>query len=515
MFTLDNQFVRQFTAAAREDGPPRAVAESHAWTQATPVSSPKLLAYSHALAGELGLAAADVESNAFLQCFSGNQLLPGMRSWAYNYGGHQFGHWAGQLGDGRALSLAEVLTPSGGRAELQLKGAGHTPFSRHADGRAVLRSSLREYICSEAMHALGVPTTRALCLIATGEDVERDMFYTGDRRMEPGAIVCRVAPSFLRFGHFELPSARGDVELLRALLDFCIARDFAHLDGTNRHADFFADVCMRTAVMIAHWMRIGFVHGVMNTDNMSILGLTLDYGPYGWLEPFDPGWTPNTTDAQGKRYCYGRQAEIGHWNLAALAQALAPVIDHGALQAGLQAYVQTFNAEHQRHNRNKLGLEQLHDGDQALLQDWFQLLQNAQLDFTLSFRALHALDASQASLDAVWRELLACSDADALAEPLRAETLRWLERYQARIAHDDAASRQLRMQAANPLYVPRNYLAQIAIDAATAGDTQPLLRWQRVLENPYQFQAGADEFAGKRPLWARERAGCSMLSCSS
>ncbi len=514
MFTLDNQFTRAFAAAAREDGPPRAIAEAFAWTRATPVPQPKLLAYS-GLATELGLSRADLESEAFLQCFSGNQLLGGMRSWAYNYGGHQFGHWAGQLGDGRALSLAEVITPAGARAELQLKGAGHTPFSRHADGRAVLRSSLREYICSEAMHALGVPTTRALCLIASGEDVERDMFYNGNRRMEPGAIVCRVAPSFFRFGHFQLPASRGDGALLVQLLDFCIARDFPNLKGTHRYPDFFVAVCTHTARMIAHWMRVGFVHGVMNTDNMSVLGLTLDYGPYGWLEAFDPSWTPNTTDAQGKRYCYGRQADIGHWNLAALAQSLSTVIEDSALQDGLQAYVSTFNAEHQRHNQNKLGLEQLQDSDAALLHDWFELLQSAQLDFTLSFRALHSIDTTLDSVQTALRALLACSDLDALSDTQQLELLAWLRRYQHRINADNAALRLARMQAANPLYVPRNYLAQLAIDAAEQGDTGPLLRWQSVLADPYHAQNGAQEFAAKRPRWARDRAGCSMLSCSS
>jgi uncharacterized protein YdiU (UPF0061 family) len=249
------------------------------------------------MAGALGLTEADIASPFFAQVFGGNGVLEGMQPWASNYGGHQFGAWAGQLGDGRAISLGEVLTPQGERWELQLKGAGATPYSRGADGRAVLRSSVREFLCSEAMHHLGVPTTRALSLVVTGDSVERDMFYDGHPEDEPGAIVCRVAPSFIRFGHFELPASRGDVALLQQLVNFTIKRDFPALSGSDetRYADWFADVCARTARMIAHWMRVGFVHGVMNTDNMSILGLTIDYGPYGWIDDFDLDWTPNTT----------------------------------------------------------------------------------------------------------------------------------------------------------------------------------------------------------------------------
>src|SRR4051812_20124068 len=227
----------------------------------------------------------------FAEVFAGNTMLDGMEPYAANYGGHQFGQWAGQLGDGRAISLGEILTPAGQRWELQLKGAGKTPYSRTADGRAVLRSSIREFLCSEAMHHLGVPTTRALSLVATGEPVMRDMFYDGRAKPEPGAIVCRVAPSFIRFGNFELPASRRDVPLLEQLVAFTIDRDFSELlseDRTARdpevRAEWFGQVCERTARMVADWMRVGFVHGVMNSDNMSILGLTIDYGPYGWID---------------------------------------------------------------------------------------------------------------------------------------------------------------------------------------------------------------------------------------
>ncbi len=519
MFQIDNQFTASFTANALADGPTRQISEAFAWVKPTTVAAPRLLAHSPEVAALLGLNATKIQSDEFLQCFAGNADLPGSRAWAYNYGGHQFGHWAGQLGDGRALSLAEVIGCDGSRMELQLKGAGTTPFSRHADGRAVLRSSLREFVCSEAMHHLGVPTTRALSLITTGEEVERDMFYNGNRKLEPSAIVCRVAPSFLRFGHFELPAARNDQALLRKLVEFCTGRDFPGLQGNYLIADWFAQICERTALLVAHWMRVGFVHGVMNTDNMSILGLTLDYGPYGWLESFDVGWTPNTTDAQGKRYCFGRQPEIAHWNLGALASAIAPLLDdQSALENGLQIYAKSFNAHHQRMNCDKLGFEQWRDGDAALLSELHRLMQAAELDFSLSFRALHptaGTGALDGNLSASIEQLLASSDAPARAMQLESALREWLQRYQQRVSLLDQADRIKRMSAANPIYVPRNYLAQLAIDAAEQGDCSVLHEWMTVLEKPYIEQAGKEKFAGKRPEWARHRAGCSMLSCSS
>ena len=270
----------------------------------TKVAAPKTIAYSREVAALLDLDRAECESELFAQVFGGNQLLEGMDPYAMCYGGHQFGNWAGQLGDGRAINLGEVLNRKGEHWTLQLKGAGPTPYSRTADGLAVLRSSIREFLCSEAMFHLGVPTTRALSLVSTGEQVMRDMFYDGNPKFEPGAIVCRVAPSFVRFGNFQIFAARGDIENLKRLVDFTIVNDFPHLGAPSPevYASWFEEVCVRTCEMIVHWMRVGFVHGVMNTDNMSILGLTIDYGPYGWLEDYDPGWTPNTTDASGKRY---------------------------------------------------------------------------------------------------------------------------------------------------------------------------------------------------------------------
>jgi uncharacterized protein YdiU (UPF0061 family) len=482
----------------------------------TPVAAPRLLAYSVDVATAIGLTPAQVEAGDFAEVFAGNALWPGMDPWASNYGGHQFGHWAGQLGDGRAISLGEVIGADGRRHELQLKGAGRTPYSRHADGRAVLRSSLREFVCSEAMHHLGVPTTRALSLLATGDEVVRDMFYNGNARAEPGAIVCRVAPSFIRFGHFELPASRREIDLLAQLVDFTLARDYPQLDGSleQRRGAWFIEVCERTARLIAQWMRVGFVHGVMNTDNLSILGLTIDYGPYGWLEPFDPQWTPNTTDFEGRRYAYGRQPEIGQWNLSALAGALVPLFpDQAPLHEGLKRYASVFAAEHARLTAARFGWPALGESELQLAQDFFALLQRDEVDLALAFRHLADLDLAAPQVDTLAPAFYVADRIAAGAADWNA----WLQAYamRARVDPRPASERIAAMHAINPLYVPRNYLAQLAIDAAEQGDVALLHEWMDTLRQPYTEQPGRERFAARRPEWARERAGCSMLSCSS
>ncbi|WP_241544332.1 protein adenylyltransferase SelO, partial [Xanthomonas translucens] len=391
---LDNRFTAELPGDP-ERGPRLREVLGALWSEVapTPVAAPQLLAHSREVAAMLGFSEQEVLAAQFAEVFAGNALYPGMRPYAANYGGHQFGHWAGQLGDGRAIALGEALGADGRRWELQLKGAGRTPYSRGADGRAVLRSSIREFLCSEAMHHLGVPTTRALSLVASGERVVRDMFYDGHPRAEPGAVVCRVAPSFVRFGSFELPAARGDTALLRQLADFVIDRDFPRLRtcGASRYADWFGEVCARTATMVAQWMRVGFVHGVMNTDNMSILGLTIDYGPYGWIDDYDPDWTPNTTDAQGRRYRFGTQPQIAYWNLTRLAQALAPLFaDVAPLQAGLARFRDTYAQAERDSAAAKLGLAECGAADLALLQDLLHLLQQGEVDMTLWFRGLSA-----------------------------------------------------------------------------------------------------------------------------
>ncbi|MGB3749846.1 MAG: YdiU family protein [Rhodanobacter sp.] len=514
---FDNAFVRELPADPEQGAGLRQVEGAlYSRVDPVPVAAPRVLAHSHEMAARLGFSEADVASAEFARVFGGNALLEGMQPWAANYGGHQFGHWAGQLGDGRAMSLGELVNAAGERWELQLKGAGQTPYSRGADGRAVLRSSVREFLCSEAMHHLGVPTTRALSLVGTGEQVVRDMFYDGHAAPEPGAIVCRAAPSFIRFGNFELRASRGDVALLRQLVDFTIRRDFPELSGQGEtlHAEWFAQVCERTATMIAHWMRVGFVHGVMNTDNMSILGLTIDYGPYGWVDNFDPDWTPNTTDAQRRRYRFGQQPDVAWWNLSRLAGALAPLFgDVAPLQTGLDRYADTYAAADRANIAAKLGLAECRDADVTLMQDLHGLMAAAEIDMTLWFRALADIDPRAPTLqpmdDAFYDEAKRREAEPALAD--------WLTRYTARLADDPLAAweRRKRMQAANPKYVLRNYLAQQAIDQATAGDPAGIHELLDVMRHPYDDQPGREAFARRRPDWARHKAGCSMLSCSS
>ncbi|NDK40174.1 YdiU family protein [Pseudoxanthomonas gei] len=491
-------------------------AAAYSLVRPTPVSAPSLLAWSRETAGLLDLDASDLASPEFAQVFAGNALLPGMQPCAANYGGHQFGHWARQLGDGRAISLGELINRAGQRWELQLKGAGPTPYSRTADGRAVLRSSIREFLCSEAMHHLGVPTTRALSLVGTGDRVVRDMFYDGHPQAEAGAIVCRVAPSFLRFGNFELPASRGELALLRQLADFTIDRDFPEIggDGEARYAQWFAQVCERTAVMVAHWMRVGFVHGVMNTDNMSILGLTIDYGPYGWIDDYDPDWTPNTTDMQGRRYRFGWQPKIAYWNLNRLAGALSPLFGNPQpLQEGLQRYREAYAGAEQDNIARKLGFAECLDQDIALMEDLQSLLQAGEMDMTIFFRALARIDGDEPSpqpfADAFYDETKRVAVAPLLSA--------WLQRYRQRLQSDplDSVARVKRMNAANPRFVLRNYLAQQAIDRAEQGDASGIAELLEVMRRPYEEQPGREAYAARRPEWARDRAGCSMLSCSS
>ena len=517
MLRFDNRLVRELPGDADTQNHPRQVLGA-AWSPVTPtpVAAPQLVAWSKEVADSLGLSDRDLTSPEWLAALSGNGVLPGMATYATCYGGHQFGSWARQLGDGRAIFLGEAINRSGQRFELQLKGAGPTPYSRRADGRAVIRSSIREFLCSEAMHHLGVPTTRALALVSTGEAVVRDMFYDGNPVAEPGAIVCRVAPSFTRFGHFELPASRGDTALLRQLVDFTIDRDFPAIVGNpdEQLLRWFGEICERTARLVVHWMRVGFVHGVMNTDNMSVLGLTIDYGPYGWVDNFDPAWTPNTTDAQGRRYCFARQPQIAHWNLERLAEALGRIApDPAALKAGLERFNETYSQEFQCSFAAKFGFAAWREGDAPLVEEAFDLLHGAEIDMTLFFRRLAEVDPRSPDTATLTETFY---DADKHAANLPAVES-WLQRWAGRVAFDREADsvRQKRMNAVNPLYVLRNCLAQQAIDHAEQGDPSMIHQLLDVLRNPYNEQPGAELFAQKRPDWARHKPGCSTLSCSS
>ncbi len=521
---FDNAFLRELPADPETVNARRQVfGACYSRVQPTPVRAPTLLAYSPECAALLDLEARSCLTPELTQVLAGNRLLPGMDPFAMCYGGHQFGNWAGQLGDGRAINLGEVVNRAGERWTLQLKGAGPTPYSRTADGLAVLRSSVREFLCSEAMHHLGVPTTRALSLVATGEQVMRDMFYDGHPRLEPGAVVCRVAPSFVRFGNFEILAARKDVELLRRLVDYSLAVDYPHLGAPSRAAyvAWLTEIAERTATMIAHWLRVGFVHGVMNTDNMSILGLTIDYGPYGWLEGFDPDWTPNTTDAQGRRYRYGQQAQIALWNLVRLANAIYPLVeDVPLLEGALDAYGRRYEQAWTEMLAAKLGLEALRDdADRQLAEDFLAVLRMAETDMTIAFRKLASVPCSRAANDEeiLTPLALAAYAANGPDDAQRAAWRAWIARWQARVRQDGTpdAVRAGRMNRVNPIYVLRNWLAQEAIDLAERGDASRIVEQLEVLRRPYDEQPGREHFAARRPEWARQRAGCSMLSCSS
>ncbi len=521
---FDNSYVKQLPEDTERKNYRRQVREAcYSRVTPAPVSAPELLAFSKDVADFLGIAESDCHSRLFLDVFAGNQQLPGMFPFAMCYGGHQFGHWAGQLGDGRVINLGELITRQGNRFTLQLKGAGATPYSRNGDGLAVLRSSLREFLCSEAMHYLGVPTTRALSLINTGEFVERDMFYDGNIKEEPGAVVCRVAQSFVRFGNFEILAAQNNVVLLQQLADYVIDSDFPEftdLEGAERYLNWFQKVMKLTAKMIVHWLRVGFVHGVMNTDNMSILGLTIDYGPYGWLEGYEPGWTPNTTDAQGRRYSFGNQAYIGQWNLHQLAQAIFPLAgDKTELERILDSYRSYFFAEFRKMMAAKLGLQQFSgESDQTLVDELQKILQLTETDMTIFFRNLASFDPEKHSPEE-GLELVA----DAYYVPgqldscYRKRLADWFELYRQRLALDKLvyAERKQLMDTTNPKYVLRNYMVQLAIDKAETGDLSEIGVLQKLLINPYSEQPEYQHYFVKRPEWARNRAGCSMLSCSS
>lgn len=466
------------------------------------IPDPYVVGVSEDVADLLGLPEALLHSQLFAEVFAGNQLLPGSEPLAAVYSGHQFGVWAGQLGDGRAHLLGG-LRNAAGHWEIQLKGAGRTPYSRGADGRAVLRSSIREFLCSEAMAGLGIPTTRALCVIGSDAPVYRE-------EMESAAVVTRVAPGFVRFGSFEHWSARSKHAELQQLADYVIDtfRPECRADARPYEA-LLRDVAARTGDLMAHWMAVGFMHGVMNTDNMSILGLTLDYGPFGFMEAFDAGHICNHSDHQG-RYSYRNQPHVAQWNLYRLADALLPLIGSPTRAAAAvdEVYGDVFAATFERLMCAKLGLPNALPDDEQFIGELFGFLQQHRPDYTLFFRALSRLPATvdannQAATDAPVRDLFVDRSACDV----------WLAAWRARLAQTPwpDVERQAAMRAANPKYVLRNWLAELAIRRAKDKDYSELKRLQDCLSRPFDEQPEYDAYAALPPDWANGLA----VSCSS
>ena len=512
---IDQRFADKLPADHIAVNSPRQVLEAcYSFVDTKIPSNPKLLHVSTSFLGELKLEIDDEDE--FLKVVSGAIPYRSAKSYAMCYGAHQFGNWAGQLGDGRAINIAELNIDSS-NWKFQLKGSGPTPYSRGSDGLAVLRSSIREYLCSEAMHYLGIATTRALSLVTTGDQVPRDIMYTGDVKDEPGAIVCRVSPSFVRIGSFEIFTSRRDIENLRKLTDHVIQEHYPHLGEPSKetYLNFFQEVVNRTKTMIVHWQRVGFVHGVMNTDNMSILGLTIDYGPYGWLEDYDRSWTPNTTDAQHRRYRYGNQASIALWNLTQLANSLYPLIDEvEPLEKILDGFKTEYLDEYFQMMRSKIGLQKKSNVDDRLIDELKDLLENSLVDMTIFFRNLSQFDNPNAFIDIVRESsYLEVEKFDAFVD----SWMSWLNDYSERLNAEDRSKEQREeaMNAVNPKYVLRNYMAQLAIEAAEKEDFNLIDELYQLLLRPYDDQPEMEKWFVKRPDWALDKVGCSMLSCSS
>lgn len=466
----------------------------------TPLPAPYLVCASASAAALIGLDPTELDTDDFVEIFSGNVRLDQSAPLAAVYSGHQFGVWAGQLGDGRAILLGEACAPAVapiGLLELQLKGAGLTPYSRMGDGRAVLRSSIREFLCSEAMAALGIPTSRALCV--TGSD-----FRVMRETPESTAVVTRMAPSFVRFGSFEHWYYNHREEELKTLADYVLAHCYPELqDAPAPYAALLQEVARRTATLVAQWQAVGFMHGVLNTDNMSILGQTLDYGPFGFMEAYDPGHICNHTDQQG-RYAYKMQPQIGHWNCYALGQALLPLIGEvDAVHEALAVYQPAFDAELSARWHGKLGLLSSQEEDQALIDALLAILQHNRVDFTLFFRRLSALKADDMQADAALRDLFID----------RAAFDAWASQYRVRLKKEnsDDEARKSRMNLVNPKYILRNYLAQMAIEKAQQKDFSEVKKLLEILQNPFDEQPEHARYADLPPDWA---SGLEV-SCSS
>ncbi|MBI5316396.1 MAG: YdiU family protein [Nitrospirae bacterium] len=463
----------------------------------TPFSSaPYLVSFNPATAALINLNPEEAARPEFAAVFGGGMLAPGMEPLAMLYSGHQFGVYVPQLGDGRAILLGEVRNERGEKWDLHLKGAGLTPFSREGDGRAVLRSTIREYLCSEAMHGLGIPTTRALCIVGSDDKVHRE-------QVETGAMLVRMAPSHVRFGTFEIFYYRKQHEHLRVLADYVIEQHYPHLNGVaDPYARFFAEVVERTAQVIAQWQAVGWAHGVMNTDNMSILGLTLDYGPFGFIDDYDPGFICNHSDHNG-RYAFNQQPYIGLWNLSCLAQALLPLASKEDLKASLDRYTPFCERRYMELMQEKFGLREEQEDDATLIQDLLSLMHQSHVDYTNFFRAL----GSFSSQDGLRNERLRDFFLD------RAAFGGWAKRYATRLRREKSEDeeRSSHMNLVNPKYVLRNYLAQQAIEKAQRKDFSEIDRLLTLLQNPYSDQPGMDAYAAPPPNWGKHLS----VSCSS
>lgn len=463
----------------------------------TPFSEPPyLISFNPAAAALIDLHPDEANRSEFAGLFGGSLLVPGMEPLAMLYSGHQFGVYVPQLGDGRAILLGEIRNEREERWDLHLKGAGMTPFSRDGDGRSVLRSAIREYLCSEAMHGLGIPTTRALCIVGSEEKVYRE-------QIETAATIVRMAPSHVRFGTFEIFYYRKQHEHLQRLADYTIELHFPALSpAADRYVQFFGEVVRRTAELVARWQAVGWAHGVLNTDNMSILGVTLDYGPYGFMDDYDAGFICNHSDYNG-RYAFNQQPSIGLWNLSCLAQTLLPLAPKEELKAALDSYMPIYSVHYRSLMRTKLGLQEERAGDEELAHDLLGLMQGSRVDYTRFFRELSLFRSATGAKQPLIR--------DWFLDPARFDD--WAARYGARLQEEDSRDeeRRQRMNRANPKYILRNYLAQIAIERAQQKDFSEIDRLLRLLHDPFSEQPGMESYAAPPPNWGKHL----VVSCSS
>lgn len=460
----------------------------------TPLPEPYLVGFNEEVAELLGIDPSEAGDPDFVEYFTGNKILPGSEPLSAIYAGHQFGVWVPQLGDGRAILLGEVATPSGSRFDIQLKGAGMTPFSRMGDGRAVLRSTIREYLCSEAMHALGIPTTRALCITGSKAPVYRET-------VETAAVLTRVASSHVRFGTFELFASRGMTEEVKTLAEYVIDGHYGHLSGQpDRYLRFLREVIRKTAHMLAAWQAVGFSHGVMNTDNMSVVGLTIDYGPFGFLDEFDPSFICNHSDHAG-RYAYHQQPNIGLWNLSCFAQAMLSLVPREEAIAALDEYEAVFVTEYFRLLRAKLGLFEQFDEDTELISDLLLQMQQSAADYSMFFRRLCDLDTADGAQNWDIKGML--------VDPAGFD--HWLLRYRERLACEPSPDRKETMKLVNPKFILRNHLAQKAIAMAEQGDFSEVDKLLKIVQRPFDEQPENDEYS-KPPAIGSPKV---VVSCSS